>query len=273
MIIWLASYPKSGNTLLRSMLSAYLFSKDGVFNFQLLNNIKQFPAKHIFEDLGIDIKDRNEIVKNSLKAQEPMGKSKTVGFLKTHNMLYNFDKKFPFTNLEHSVGAIYIVRDPRNVALSYSHHLNISIEETAKLMTIGNGIDHDIMGSWSENYQSWKNFKKYNKYLLVRYEDLVSNRNEIFIKILKFIFKLRNINFSLNKDKFDKMLSTTKFDNLKSLEEKQGFPESVKFEKTGKRITFFNKGSKRDWSKSLDPIIITNIEQTFKKEMIELGYL
>ena len=140
-------------------------------------------------------------------------------------------------------------------------------------MTIGNGIDHDIMGSWSENYQSWKNFKKYNKYLLVRYEDLVSNRNEIFIKILKFIFKLRNINFSLNKDKFDKMLSTTKFDNLKSLEEKQGFPESVKFEQTGKRITFFNKGSKRDWSKSLDPIIITNIEQAFKKEMIELGYL
>jgi len=273
MIIWLASYPKSGNTLLRTMLSAYLFSENGSFNFELLNNIKQFPAKYHFEDLGIDIKNRDEIVKNSLRAQEPMGKSNTVGFLKTHNMLYNFETKYPFTNLNNTLGVIYIVRDPRNVALSYSHHLNKSIEETAKLMTVGNGIDHDIMGNWSENYQSWKNFKKYNRYLLVRYEDLVSNRNEIFIKILKFIFKLRNINFSLDNNKFDKMLETTRFENLKSLEEKQGFPESVKLEKTGKRITFFNKGSKRNWSTSLNPTISANLEKVFKVEMIELGYL
>jgi len=273
MIIWLASYPKSGNTLLRTMLSAYLFSENGNFNFELLNNIKQFPAKHHFEDLGIDIKNRDELVKNALRAQEPMGKSKTVGFLKTHNMLYNFEKNFPFTNLENSIGVIYIVRDPRNVVLSYSRHLNISIEETTKLMTVGNGIDHDIMGNWSENYQSWKNFKKYNRYLLVRYEDLILNRNEIFLKVLKFIYKLRNINFSLDNVRFNKMLETTKFENLKNLETKQGFPESVKFEKTGKRITFFDKGSKRDWSKSLDPIIVGNIEKALKKEMIELGYL
>jgi hypothetical protein len=273
MIIWLASYPKSGNTLLRAMLSAYLFSENGNFDFKLLNNIKQFPSKHYFEDLGIDIKNRDQIVKNYLKAQEVMGKSKTVGFLKTHNMLYNFEKKYSFTNLEYSVGVIYIVRDPRNVVLSYSHHLNVSIEKTAKLMTIGKGNDLDLMGNWSENYQSWKNFKKYNKYLLIKYEDLVSNPNEIFLKILKFIYKLRNLNFSLDNNKFDKMLETTKFDNLKILEKKQGFPESTTIKKTGKRITFFNKGSKRNWSKSLDPIIKSNIENTFKEEMIELGYL
>ena len=140
-------------------------------------------------------------------------------------------------------------------------------------MTIGKGNDLDLMGNWSENYQSWKNFKKYNKYLLIKYEDLVSNPNEIFLKILKFIYKLRNLNFSLDNDKFDKMLETTKFDNLKILEKKHGFPESTTIKKTGKRITFFNKGSKRDWSKSLDPIIKSNIEKTFKEEMIELGYL
>ena len=100
---------------------------------------------------------------------------------------------------------------------------NTSIEETAKLMTVGNGIDHDIMGNWSENYQSWKNFKKYNRYLLIKYEDLVLNRNEIFIKILKFIYKLRNINFSLDNDKFDKMLETTRFENLKNLEKNKVF--------------------------------------------------
>ena len=53
MIIWLASYPKSGNTMLRSMLSSYLFSNDGIFNFELLLNIKQFPNDTILKKLGI----------------------------------------------------------------------------------------------------------------------------------------------------------------------------------------------------------------------------
>ena len=64
MIIWLASYPKSGNTLVRSMLSAYFFSQDGNYNFELLKNIKQFPAINMFEDLGIDIKNDTEVAKN-----------------------------------------------------------------------------------------------------------------------------------------------------------------------------------------------------------------
>ena len=57
MIIWLASYPKSGNTLLRSMLSAYFFSKDGVYDFSFLQNIKQFPNLKLFEKFGVDISD------------------------------------------------------------------------------------------------------------------------------------------------------------------------------------------------------------------------
>ena len=56
MIIWLASYPKSGNTFLRSLLTAYLFTKDGNFNFEVLKNINQFPNNATFEKLGIIIK-------------------------------------------------------------------------------------------------------------------------------------------------------------------------------------------------------------------------
>ena len=74
MIIWLASYPKSGNTLMRSMLSAYLFSKDGNFNFDLLNNIKQFPDNAVFTKLGIDISNEKEVVKNYIFAQEEINK-------------------------------------------------------------------------------------------------------------------------------------------------------------------------------------------------------
>ena len=50
MIIWLASYPKSGNTWVRSFLSAYYYSKDGKFNFSLLKKIRQFPSKDFFND-------------------------------------------------------------------------------------------------------------------------------------------------------------------------------------------------------------------------------
>ena len=57
MIIWLASYPKSGNTFMRSLLASYFFSKDGNFNFDLIKNIKQFPSS-LFEKIGVDI--RNE---------------------------------------------------------------------------------------------------------------------------------------------------------------------------------------------------------------------
>ena len=54
MIVWLASYPKSGNTLIRSMLSAYYFSSDGEYNFELVKNIRQFPSAALFEREGVD---------------------------------------------------------------------------------------------------------------------------------------------------------------------------------------------------------------------------
>jgi hypothetical protein len=272
MIIWLASYPKSGNTMLRSMITAYLFDKKGKFNFDLLPNIKQFPNTPVLENLGVNIDDHNEIIKNSIRAQESFNKKESVGFVKTHNMLYNFNKKYPFTNLDNTLGVIYIVRDPRNVVLSYARHLKVSIEETVKFITKGKANDMFFMGNWSENYLSWKGFKQYNKYLLIKYEDLISNREETFSKILKFIFSLRKINLSIDHNKLNNVLSTTSFEYLKKLEKEKGFRESMK-DKDGNNIPFFDKGKSRDWANSLDKDMTAEIEKTFNKEMIELGYL
>ena len=69
MIIWLASYPKSGNTLLRSILSTYFYSKDGVLKFENLNKISQFPQTHHFLPLGIDIENDKEVFKNFINTQ------------------------------------------------------------------------------------------------------------------------------------------------------------------------------------------------------------
>jgi hypothetical protein len=272
MIIWLASYPKSGNTLLRSMLSAYLFSNDGIFNFKLLPKIKQFPYNDILERLGIKSEEFNEIIKNSIRGQELFNKKNTVGFLKTHNMLFNYEKKYPFTNLENTLGVVYIVRDPRNVALSYSRHLDINIEEAVKFITTGKALKNDIMGNWSENYQSWKAFIKHNKYLLIKYEDFIAHREETFLKILKFIYSLRNINFSIDTNKLKNVIETTSLDNLKKLEQKDTFNESAK-DSSGNKINFFDKGGKRNWSKELSQDMKVQLEKALNKEMIELGYL
>ena len=272
MIVWLASYPKSGNTLLRSMLTAYLFSNDGNYSFGLLKNIKQFPNKKTLDFLGINVIDRNEIVKNSIRGQEIFNKNSGVGFLKTHNSLYNFKGKYPFTDYKNTLGAIYIVRDPRNVIISYSRHLDMSIEKTANFLMKGNTSYLDIMGTWRENYLSWKNMIRDKKCLLVRYEDLVSQRKTIFLQILKFVYQLRGIKFTVNKDKLENMLETTSFDYLKNLEKENDFEESVK-NKEGNKTIFFDEGPNRKWSNVLNRDILNQVESVFKQEMIELGYI
>ena len=272
MIIWLASYPKSGNTMLRTMLSSYLFTEDGSFNFDIMKNIKQFPNWAVYENLGVNYKDINEVIKNSIRVQESFNKKDSVGFVKTHNMLFNFNRKFPFTNLENTLGVVYIVRDPRNVVLSYARHLKISPKETVKFMTKGKANEMFLMGNWAENFISWKSFQNYNKYLLIKYEDLVSKREETFQKILQFIFKLRNINFTLDSNKMGTVLKNTTFEKLKNLEKEKGFRESIKGD-DGKQIPFFDKGKSRDWSKTLDKNLIKEIENCFENEMKELKYL
>jgi predicted RNA-binding protein len=128
------------------------------------------------------------------------------------------------------------------------------------------------MGNWSENYQSWKAFIKHNKYLLIKYEDFIAHREETFLKILKFIYSLRNINFSIDTNKLKNVIKTTSLDNLKKLEQKDTFGESAK-DSYGNKINFFDKGGKRDWSKELSQDMKVQLEKALNKEMIELGYL
>ena len=278
MIIWLASYPKSGNTLLRSLLSSYFFSNNGIFNFKLLDNIKQFPLNPLFQNLGIDIKDQGEVIKNYIKVQESFVKKNEVQFLKTHSYLFNIHNNH-FTNLKNSLGVIYIVRDPRTVAISYSNHKNTSIDKITDEMINGwymGGVlnsEHSsnqtvtYSSSWEKNYNSWKSFDAVNKYLLIKYEDIVSEKKEeIFIKILDFVHYLDKKKFTLDKNKLKNVLETTRFEKVQSLEKSHGFPEAWKND-------FFYKGPNNDWKKTLDFKNQQKIEKSFSKEMKELGYI
>ena len=91
MIVWLASYPKSGNTLLRSILGTYLFSKDGNLKFDYLYKIEQFPLIKQFEKLNIDIKDDKKIFENFINAQSLINKDKKIRFFKTHSSLISIN--------------------------------------------------------------------------------------------------------------------------------------------------------------------------------------
>ena len=283
MIVWLASYPKSGNTLVRSMLAAYFFSNDGVYHFDLLRNIKQFPQIALFARMGINIQDEKEIIKNYIRVQESFNKKGSIQFLKTHSYLFNIDNH-AFTDLNNSLGAIYMVRDPRNVVTSLANHASMSIEQSAdtlintlKYGNIFNERKGDqtrvYMGTWSGNYNSWKSFKNQGRYLIIKYEDLISDRDFVFRKILKFIYKLQGTKFKIDQKKFQNTIETTDFHKMKKLEKEKGFFEAKTNLKTGKKIQFFNLGPKNDWKKMLDKKIRNKIEEAFKKEMVELGYL
>ena len=285
MILWLASYPKSGNTMLRSLLSAYFFTKDGNFNFEVLKKINQFPDITIFEKLKINTDTEKEIVQNYIKAQEEINKKdkKSLRFLKTHSTMHNI-AGYKFTDLRNSLGVIYIVRDPRNIVKSYANHNQFTIEESVKALTsfrmLGgiknaeNSADRTVthVGTWSSHFNTWKEFDKVNKYLLIKYEDLVSDTEKTFIKILEFIYRLVGSKLVLDKNKLKNVIDTTSFENVKKLEKDNSFHEAKKDSKN-QPVTFFKYGFNKDGKTDLPENFKKEIEDFYKKEMFELGYL
>ena len=167
MIIWLASYPKSGNTWVRSFLSNYLNKNKTDFHFSMLKKINRFPRKELYDNLKINYNNFSEIVSNWANMQSYLNLRNETVYLKTHNAICTINGH-PFTNKKNTLGIIYLVRDPRDIILSYSSHLKKNIKDTLKIMTNklargivkydGKYITDSILGSWSENYKSWKNF-------------------------------------------------------------------------------------------------------------------
>jgi hypothetical protein len=278
MIIWLASYPKSGNTLLRSVLATYFFSNEGEFKFDYLYKIEQFPSIHHFENLGIDTLDEKLVFENFIEAQKFINKkTNKIKFLKTHSSLTKINN-CNFTDLNNTFGAIYIVRDPRNVIKSYAHHYDLNYNEAANVMidqtrwlVKNDKIFKTFLSSWSINYNSWKQLG--DKVLFIKYEDLVNKKKTTLIKIFKFFSNLGLKNFELDMIKLNKVIKSTDFKVMQNLEKKQGFKEGIIDKKTKKRKIFFKYGPKNNWKESLENEIKEKIEKNFEKEMIELGYI
>ncbi len=279
MIIWIASYPKCGNTWIRSLLSAYYFSKDGEFNFDLLKNIKQFPSTDFFTG---KINTVEEAAANWLPIQKKMKETKKVYFLKTHNV-YGAYKGNSFTSPEYSLGVINIVRDPRNVITSLMNHFSINEDEALSMISNinrnlrdrndkDNYATYSFISSWGNNYTSWKLTKNMNK-ILVKYEDLENDIENTFLKIIKFINKIMMKDQDIDLKKLRKSIESTEFNILKKKEEKEGFNEAIYSAEDGANKAFFNLGKENNYKKLLNKKTIKSIETIFDKEMKELGYL
>ena len=282
MILWLASYPKSGNTLVRSLLSSYFFSEAGDFNFELLSNIKQFPKKIFFSKLGVNLNDKKEIAKNYIEAQKIINKSGQFQFWKTHSSFCKMDNKYSFSDLNNTLGVIYIVRDPRNIITSLTHHYSLDYNEAFKhminsessLLEKSHELDHSnftYLGSWSNHYKSWKNNSKF-KVLFLRYEDLQTAKENTFEKIILFINQLTNRDLKIDESKFLNSIKSTNFSNFKKKEFNEGFEESVYSNKTGKKINFFNLGFNNRWQKLLPSDIKEMLNKHYINELKELDY-
>ena len=139
MIIWLASYPKSGNTWLRMFLKSY-FQKPGtkfVLNKDVLDNFRShgFPDLEILKHLKINFKKFEEIARNWETMQDYINLNNKTNFLKTHNSMCTVGP-YKFTTHKNTKGGIYLIRDPRDVLISYSSHLGKSYEDTFKIMLV-----------------------------------------------------------------------------------------------------------------------------------------
>ena len=278
MIIWIASYPKSGNTYLRSFIASYYFSKKGKFDFSLLMNILQFPSvkftkKNIYSEI--------EASQSWIYNQEQFFSGEKVHFVKTHNTLNSF-KGNEFVNNNQTLGAIYIVRDPRNVITSMKNHYSMSydyaysklIDENASLLEKSRDNDHSnftFLGSWKNHYKSWKMSKNF-KTLFIKYEDLENNKFESFNKIVTFINNLKKDQTKINEKKLINSINSTNFTNLRNKEEMEGFEESRYIKNSEKKIRFFNLGFNNRWEKILPEYILEKLNKSFNNDLNDLGY-
>jgi len=282
MIIWLASYPKNGNTWLRSLISAYYYTKDGIFlGDNHLKNVQQFPVKKYLESFDYDLHLPGDTARFWISAQEKINNDQKIRFFKTHNALVKLGHN-DFTNNKNSLGGIYIVRDPRNVLDSMSRHFQIDHDKALDVMQDKKNFTYDFkkgkdysdfqfISSWELNYQSWKNNNLFPIKFL-KYEDLLSETYFVFKEIVGFIDKLISNKKGFNKEKAKNAVQTTSFENLKKIEINRGFSESIISRAGEKKIPFFHLGPQNNWKKNFDDKFNKKLSAIFENNLKELGY-
>ena len=281
MIIWISSYPKSGNTWLRSLISNYFFSKDGNFSFELIKQIDSFPSSKFFRNYKDKFEKPEDTSKYWIKEQERINSLNKIFFLKTHNALCKINGN-KFTDQNNTLAAIYLVRDPRNVITSIANHYQITTRNAFDFMKDKNrGIiekegnrytGFQPLFSWDLHIKSWTENTLYPS-LIIKYEDLIIDTASVFKKVLEFIKKISNSKNNIDEQKLLKCVENCKFSNLKTMEREKGFDESMVNKKTGDKIAFFNLGEKNNFKDILEKDLINEMNDYFKYQLKKYKYI
>jgi len=254
-IVWLASYPKSGNTWLRVFLYQLMrimgghpreddeinkLDRSSGYESQLFGLFEQFLEKPLDQASRMEVMSVRALV--HLTVADRM---KGIALLKTHNLLGELDG-MPTVNLTASAGAIYVVRDPRDVALSLAKHLGSSVDQAITVMrTPTFATDNkkenafELWGSWSQHVRSWA-MEPNEVVLVVRYEDLLDKPTETFTAIV------RHLGQNATAEQIADAIELSSFDKLKRQEEEHSFRE-----KSERAERFFVSGTAGMWRDKL----------------------
>ena len=131
--------------------------------------------------------------------------------------------------------------------------------------------DYQFISSWERNYQSWKK-NKLIPVKFLKYEDLLQETFYVFKEIIEFIDKLTNNKRGFSREKAKNAVNSTSFENLKKIEETEGFSESIVSRKQEKKIPFFHLWPKNKWQNNFDYRFVKKLNNVFAKNLVELDY-
>ena len=271
--IFLASYPKSGNTWLRSIILSSR-QDNNIFNLKHLSKIRLLSDKMNFTSFNNKIYDKQGLIdydwmsKNIILCQKKLNeKNKYNYFFKTHSVRHK-----SFTNETVNAGFIYIVRDPRDVVISLSNFAGIDLDESInqvvfnkQLMTNANGA-RELVSNWELNIKSWFEYKSVPS-LFIKYEDLLFKSTNTILKIIDLINTTANKKILNNANNIDNIIKNTNFKILQLQETSNGFKESSKNSK------FFRLGTSNQWKDILSKTQVELIEKNLESPMKYFNYI
>ena len=271
-IVWLASYPKSGNTWLRVFLANLIANKPDPVPLDQLHRYCDDEANpaHFSELAG---KPSAELDLDEISMLRPQVHARIASascgtrFVKTHNRVGVIDH-YPLQNLGVTAGAIHVVRNPMDVAISMTHHFGLSLDDAIERLGNENVATQNddlfvtqVLGSWSDHARSWASLDS-TRVLTVRYEDLLRNSRKQFAKIARFL------GIGGSSERIDRAVRHSTFSTLSALERKNGFREA-----SDKGRFFFRKGTTNEWRDVLTASQMKVIVERHSEQMKRFGYL
>ena len=273
-LLWVASYPKSGNTWMRAFIENYLQDPPRPVDINALFKLSTAEAKaDRFQAYLQKGQHTSSLTAEEICAIRPLVQAKMARqakgtiFVKTHNYLGEFGG-FPLHNSAVTSGAIYIVRNPLDIVISMASYFNYTIDEAidymAQEMTATPNEKENvpqIISSWSTHVQSWTGNPQ-DRVLVLRYEDMLSDPLKAFRKVESLLGQRRD------QKRLKKALGFSSFDQLSKQERQHGFVE-----KHENANAFFRRGRKNQWREKLTNEQVQKIVDRHGAQMARFKYL